>query len=524
MWYRASFKQENTMHSEVKTLVVVGGGTAGWLTAGMIAAKHKADSERPVNLILVESPNVPIVGVGEGTWPTMRSTLIDLGIREDDFIRECDVTFKQGAKFAQWCKADPDEYYYHPLVLPQGFTKINLAPFWEANAENSFSQAVCFQEAVCERGLAPKTIRHAQFDAVANYAYHLNAGKFSTFLRKHCIEKLGVKHLLADVTQVRENEFGDIKGVDTAQQGFIAGDLFIDCTGFSGLLINKHYQIPLTPCDDVLLVDSALAVHKEYEEEDAPIASHTISTGQEAGWIWDIGLQHRRGVGHVYASRFVSEERALEQLADYLGSDIHSLTPKKITFQSGYRSQFWHRNCVAVGLSAGFVEPLEASSLVLVELSARMIADQLPVCRSVMDIIAKRFNQTFEYRWKRIIDFLKLHYVLSQRHEAFWVENRRSETIPDSLAELLHLWRYHPPYDHDFESNNEVFPAASYQYVLYGMGFKSDAQAKLQTNAVSRMAHEQFLMNQKNIEKAVSILPSHRELINKIREYGLQSV
>lgn len=508
-----------------RRIVIVGGGTAGWLTAGRIAAEYQDKTQQKVEVTLVESPNVPIVGVGEGTWPTMRSTLIKLGIREDDFINQCDVSFKQGAKFAKWAHNTDDDFYYHPLVLPQGFAKVNLAPHWQQqNGSSSFSHSVCFQEAICEKGLAPKTIRNPQYGAVANYAYHLNAGKFSQFLQQHCTENLAVKHILADVNGVVENELGDIAYLQTAQAGNIHGDLFIDCSGFSALLIGKHYQIPFTSCNDVLFVDNALAVQVPYEHEASPIASHTISTAQQAGWVWDIGLQHRRGIGHVYSSAFTSEDQAYADLARYTGRNIDDLTVKKISFDSGYREKFWHRNCVAVGLAAGFVEPLEASSLVLVELSAQMIAEQLPACRSVMDIIAKRFNDTFHYRWQRIVDFLKLHYVPSQRTEPFWQENRAAHSIPDSLHELLHLWRYHPPYDHDFTSNNEVFPAASYQYVLYGMGFKTDLSLYQPSHSEIALAQEQFLLNQKNIAKAVDMLPTNRELINKIKQFGLQAI
>lgn len=509
------------MNRAIKSVVVVGGGTAGWITAGRIAAEHK----QGVTVTLVESPNIAPIGVGEGTWPTMRTTLLKMGISETDFMRCCDASFKQGAKFAKWVDGSQHDYYYHPLVLPQGFSKTNLAPYWANNPRDlSFSNAVCFQESICELGLAPKTIRTPEFNAVANYAYHLDAGKFTVFLQQHCTEKLGVKHVLADVKDVTSAANGDIASLVTEQAGEITGDLFVDCTGFSALLMDKHYQVPFKDCSDVLFIDTALAVQVPYENQDDPIASHTISTAQDAGWIWDIGLQKRRGVGHVYASQYTSEERATQQLADYIGPQFEQLTVRKIPIRSGHREKFWHQNCVAVGLSAGFLEPLEASALVLVELSAQMIAEQLPACRAVMDVLAKRFNDTFHYRWARIIDFLKLHYMLSQRTDnQFWIDNRDPSTIPESLQELLTLWRYHPPYDHDFSSNNEVFPAASYQYVLYGMGFKTDMQFQQKFKS-SVEADAQFELNRKAIKQASEMLPSNRDLINKINQYGLQAV
>ncbi|MBU2180624.1 MAG: tryptophan 7-halogenase, partial [Gammaproteobacteria bacterium] len=410
-------QQQQTAANPIRTVVIVGGGNAGWLTAGRLAAKHKSHLPGGVKVILIESPNLAPIGVGEGTWPTMRSTLMALGISETDFIRQCDVTFKQGAKFAQWVDGSSADFYYHPLVLPQGFGKAEMAGYWQqrqaasssvdlsqAHSTNaaskqahSFSNALCYQEAICEQGLAPKTIRHAEFGAVANYAYHLDSGKFGPFLQQHCTEKLGVTHIVDDVIAVHSASNGDIAAVATKNSGLIAGDLFVDCSGFSSLLLGQHYQVPFKACDDILFIDSALAVQVPYESPDAPIASHTISTAQDAGWIWDIGLQHRRGVGYVYASKYCTEQQARATLASYVGPAIADLAVRKIPIKSGHRSRFWQNNCVAVGLSAGFLEPLEASALVLVELSAQMISEQLPANRALMDIVAKRFNETFLY-------------------------------------------------------------------------------------------------------------------------------
>ena len=520
---------EGIMSKAIKTVVVVGGGSAGWITAGRIAALHKSNTESGINVVLVESPNMPSIGVGEGTWPTMRNTLIQLGISETDFIRECEGSFKQGAKFAKWVTGAEDDFYYHPLMLPQGFNKGDLAAYWlsmQQQASNqSFSQAVCFQEAVCEKGLAPKTIRTPEFSSVANYAYHLDAGKFTTLLQRHCTEKLGVTHILADVNGVNSEDNGDIASVSTANHGDISGDLFVDCSGFSSLLIGKHFNVPFKDCNDVLFIDTALAVQVPYENDDDPIASHTISTAQEAGWIWDIGLQNRRGVGYVYSSRHSTEEQAREKLADYVGPAIESLNIRKINIRSGHREKFWQKNCVAVGMAAGFLEPLEASALVLIELSAQMIAEQLPASRDVMDIVAKRFNETFLYRWDKIIDFLKLHYILSDRTDSdFWNDNRNPATIPESLQDLMNLWKYRAPADIDFTSNNEVFPAASYQYILYGMGFKTDYSLSKYKLNDWQFADQQFAKNRKMIKQATDSLPTNRELINKINQYGLSAI
>ncbi|MCM2679369.1 tryptophan halogenase family protein [Echinimonas agarilytica] len=511
---------------KIEKILIVGGGTAGWMTAGTIAAAH---GER-VSITLVESPNIKPIGVGEGTWPTMRSTLEKMGISETNFIRECDVSFKQGAKFAQWVTGAKDDAYYHPLVLPQGFFEGNLAPYWlQHGKDKSFSAATCFQEHLCEKNLAPKQLSTPEYSAVANYAYHLDSAKFSAFLQRHCIENLGIQHVLDDVTTVNGLDDGDIASVETQSNGALEADLFIDCTGFKSLLLGEHLNVPFKSCADVLFIDRALAVQVPYKNADDPIASHTISTAQESGWIWDIGLPTRRGVGHVYSSRHTTKERASEELRQYL-TDTGVENPSQYEFReipinSGHREKFWHRNCVAVGLSAGFLEPLEASALVLVELSASMIAEQLPANRQTMDIVARRFNDTFDYRWQRIIDFLKLHYVLTQRKDtAFWRDNCDPATIPESLKELMTLWKYHHPWNHDFSRINEVFPAASYQYVLYGMGFETEAGAHPLSAKEIKFGNMQFQQNMKHAEKLSKHLPTNRDLLMKLKTHGFQKV
>ncbi|PZU08782.1 tryptophan halogenase family protein [Sphingomonas sp.] len=514
------------MVKPVRRIVVVGGGTAGWLTAATVAARHQSRMPEHFSVTLVESPNVPIIGVGEGTWPTLRSTLRKIGVSETDFFRECDAAFKQGALFARWTTGAPDDAYYHPLVLPQAFSQVNLVPHWlNAGEDSSFCDTVCAQGLCCDDGLAPKMITTPEYEGVANYAYHLDAGKFAPFLQRHATTKLGVRHVLADVRSVELAENGDIRAIMTEQAGEIEGDLFVDCTGFSSLLLGQALGVGFKDCGDTLFCDTALAVQVPYPDEDSPIATHTISTAQSSGWIWDIGLPTRRGVGHVFSSRHISDDAAEGELRAYLGSAADHLPVRKIRIRSGHRETFWKRNCVAVGLAAGFLEPLEASAIVLVELSAKIIAEQMPANREVMDIVAARFNATTTYRWGRIIDFLKLHYVLSKRRDsAFWRDNMLPETISDRLKDLLHLWRYQGPWLHDeFDRVEEVFPAASYQYVLYGMGFRTEIEADSLV-ADARTAERAIRENKVMAERLRGTLPKHRDLIRKIVDRGMQAI
>ena len=268
----------------VKNIVILGGGSAGWLTAGVIAAEHNANKPNGIKVTLIESPEVPPIGVGEGTWPSMRSTLSKMGISETDLFRECDASFKQGAKFAKWVTGAEDDYYYHPLVLPQGFYEADLVTPWQSlRGKISFTDAVCCQGVLCDAGKAPKQITTPEFAYVANYAYHLNSTKLGQFLQRHCVEKLGVIHVLDHVIRVKSAEDGDIAALETNLNGIIEGDLFIDCSGLKSILMGGHFKVPFVSKKHILFNDTALAVQVPYAREDSPIASQTISTAQSAG-------------------------------------------------------------------------------------------------------------------------------------------------------------------------------------------------------------------------------------------------
>lgn len=514
------------MSDQVNRVVIVGGGSAGWLTAGIIAASRPDQ----VQVTLIESPDISPIGVGEGTWPTMRSTLQLIGVSETDFFRECDASFKQGSKFSRWTSLSAADDYYHPFTLPLKYHEIDLAPFWLPFKEKiNFANAVSPQGAICDLGLAPKQITTPEYGTLLNYGYHLDAGKFAPFLHKHCVEKLGVHYIRANVTQINSQDNGDIKSVTTDSQGDIAGDLFIDCTGLSSLLLGKHYGIPFISRSNILFNDTALAVQIPYTQATDNIASHTLSTAQTAGWIWDIGIQSRRGVGHVFSSAHTTVERAEQELRNYIQPTVghkmaESVAIRKISINPGHREIFWHRNCVAIGLSAGFIEPLEATALVLIELSAKMIANQFPTNSAIMAILAQRFNTTLSHHWQRIIEFLKLHYVLTQRTDSdYWIDNCRSESIPENLQELLELWKFQSPWLHDETLREEMFPSASYQYIYYGMKKTADMPIN-KNNRKLQQAESLFMENGKTIQQMIKALPSNRELIEKIKAYGLQTL
>lgn len=460
------------MERSTERLVIAGGGTAGWLSACRLAAWSRSQG-RSIRITLIEAPDIAAIGVGEGTWPTLRSTLAEIGIDEGHFLHCADASFKQGSRFDKWRNGAAEDRYFHPFTPPPFTTDPReLLSAWVELPDCSFASAMTPQEAVAAANLAPRQRSMPPYAGALNYAYHLDAAKFVELLRGHAVEALGVTHVADTIVSVEAAAAGNISAILTASGKRIEGDLFIDCTGHAALLIEGHCRSGWVDRSGQLFNDRALAVQVDVAP-DSPIASQTIATAHEAGWIWDIALPGRRGIGCVYASRFLADQEAEQILGEYIASRSSQTTavhPRRLVFPTGHRKRFWVQNCLAIGLSAGFVEPLEASAIVLIELSLRALIDNFPASPRAMALVAERFNEQFSVRWERIVEFLKLHYVLSERTEPYWQAHRDADTFPERLGDLLELWREQPPSNYDLPLAEEIFPAASYQYVYYGMG------------------------------------------------------
>lgn len=499
------------MIGSVEQVVIVGGGTAGWLSACLLAARRPE-----LAITLAEAPDIPTIGVGEGTWPTMRETLATIGIAEAEFLSECDASFKQGSRFDGWVDGSAQDSYLHPFTPPPPGDMAAMLQAWRTEAPGlPFARAMTPQALVCDENLSPRQRAMPDYAGALNYGYHLDAGKFAALLKRHATTRLGVTHVSAQVTAIADDEQGKIASLCLHDGRELAGDFFIDCSGLASILIGRHCAVPWVDRSDVSFNDSALAVQVPVEHGTA-IASQTIGTAHEAGWIWDIALPTRRGIGCVFSSRFMDDARAEEVLRSYIavkvsGADIAALRPRKLTFSTGHRERFWQGNCLAVGLSAGFIEPLEASAIVTIELSIKALAENFPRRAETMGLLADRFNQLFRYRWDRIVEFLKLHYVLSRRTEPYWQAQRDPATVPARLAEVLELWRDQPPSVWDFPRMDELFCAASQQYVLYGMGFPVPA------GAADPAAAQAFADVRQRSRALAAALPSNRTYLDALR-------
>lgn len=505
--------------NSVNSVVIAGGGTAGWLCAAIIAARKNPSGELTVPVTLVESPDVKILGVGEGTWPTMRDTLRRIGVDETEFLLDCDASFKQGTCFKNWRNNQTDDIYYHPFELPLGFLETDIDAWWHLSSHSqSYADLFTTQVELCKQFKAPKQAQTPSYAAVANYGYHLDANKFAEFLKKHCVNKLNVKHVVEHIENVERDNNGYITAL-SGKDHRIEGDLFIDCTGFSATLIGKHLGSEFTSADQSLLNNQAIAVQARYKSELEPIASCTLSTAQKHGWIWDIGLPSRKGIGYVHSADHCDFQQAADTLEHYLKMDksvesVDSSQFREIRFRPSYRKNSWVKNCVAIGTSAGFLEPLEASALVMTELAAHQVAEQAFVDFRAMEATAQAYNSSFEIKWKRIIDFLKLHYALSERNDSDYWRNMRNEgSFSPQLKDWLLQWQQRGVSQYDFVFSNEIFPMASYQYILNGMGFHPQRKSRVddvQDSSISRLLQR----NMQRKKQHITGLPSNREYLN----------
>jgi tryptophan halogenase len=368
------------------------------------------------------------------------------------------------------------------------------------------------QKRVADASRAPKRASDGDWLGPMNYAYHFDAGKFAVLLASHA-QSLGVGRVIATVERVELREDGHIGAVVTRDREPLTADLYIDCTGFRATLIGGTLGAARKPLGDVLFVDRALALQVPYPAADTPIPSYTISTAHAAGWTWDIGLQHRRGIGYVYSSRHSSDADAERVLRRYIGPAAEALTPRALQLDVGYRETQWIGNCVAVGLSAGFLEPLESSGIGLIEAAAYLIGYLLPADGDLAPA-ARQFNVMMRARFERVVDFLKLHYALTRREDtAFWRDNADPASWTPTLRDLLAQWRSRAPHRLDFITDLEMYPPSSWQYVLYGMGYPTDLSHARPAWPRSAEARQEFAMIAQVAQHALGDLPDHRALV-----------
>jgi len=446
------------MGTAYKRIVIVGGGTAGWMAAAMVRAVLPGSTVE-----LVESEEIGIVGVGEATFPSIREFHTSIGIDEPTFLRATNGTFKLGIEFRDW--RAKGQHYFHtfgnfadlggPTCLWGQYRRVD-DPTLGVLGEH------CLPSVMAMHGrfaIPPKN----QAD-LYGYAYHFDATLYASFLRTIALKR-GVRRTEGRIVEVTRRADGGVDQLKLADGRVVAGDLFIDCSGFASLLLGRTFEEPWVDFSHWLPVDRAWAVPSAPSGPD--ITPYTRSTALEAGWAWRIPLSDRIGNGHVFSSRYIDEERARTQLLDQLDGPAMA-EPRLLRFTTGHRERFWVHNVVALGLSSGFLEPLESTSILLIQRGLKQMIDVLkpgvPPAAPAVDM----YNRSMAKMFARIRDFIILHYCLTERRDSQFWRDMATKELPDTLAFRMHAWRQTGALH--LYNTSEGFEPSSWLAIYAGMG------------------------------------------------------
>lgn len=497
-------------HSQVENIVIVGGGTAGWIAAASMA-KLLGDK---VNITLVESEAIGTVGVGEATIPQLRRLNAVLGIDEREFLRETKATFKLGIEFNNWGRKG-DSYLHTFGDAGINLSNLHFHHYWLRSIQDGKASSLwdysLHQKAAYQN-------KFGQLDSVGNtsmtglsYAYHFDAGKYALFLRK-VAEKIGVKRIAGRVTDVGlSGENGYIETVTLESGDVISGDLFIDCSGFRALLIGQALDIEYQDWSEWLPCNRAVAVGCEATESLLP---YTKATAHEAGWQWRIPLQHRTGNGHVFCDKFMDVDTATQTLLNNLDGELLS-EPKVLSFTTGCRKEFWHKNCVSLGLASGFLEPLESTSIHLIQSNVSALIELFP-SKDFGQANIEEYNRRVSKEYDLVRDFLILHYHQTDREDSEFWRYCKYMDVPDSLKSKMALFAEN---GHLFKDADDIFRESSWVQVMVGQGLMPKGH-HVMANRISDAQLGDFLKSVSIIiDKAVTPLPSHEDFVSAFIEH-----
>jgi tryptophan halogenase len=490
----------------VQSIVIVGGGTAGWMSA---AALSKLTQARDVSVTLVESEQIGTVGVGEATIPPFVDFNKLIGIDEAEMLSAVGGTFKLGIQFTNWGRQG--DSYLHPFGnYGYEFDGVAFHQLWQVLRDRGDPRPLHL--------FSPETMA-AQFKRFShsqeqrddlppiNYAYHLDAGAYARFLRAFA-EARGVVRKEGRVANVRRNgENGFVEAVALEDGTELAGDLFIDCSGFRGLLIEQALETGYEDWTRWLPCDRAVALPSRRPGDPLP---YTKSTAWKSGWQWQVPLQHRNGNGHVYCSQFISDDEALAILRDNVEGEV-TAEPNFLRFVTGRRRKFWNRNVVAVGLAAGFMEPLESTSIHLVGTALSKLVALLSL-DGITPTQEETFNRLTTKEYARIRDFLILHYWATERTDSEFWNYCRTMDVPDTLKEKVDLFRLNGQV---FREEDELFTATSWVAVMMGQRIMPHGHAPMAEALDSPKVRQEVDEIDKSIRYLVASMPSHAEYLQR---------
>lgn len=454
-------------------LVILGGGTAGWMAANLFAKRWPRTQ---VHITLMESPEIPIIGVGEGSTPSLKRFFQQLGVPEQEWMPQCHATYKANIRFAGWSPASGIADYSHPFYSqPDVFNE--RAFFTNCRTRRLGLDVVTDPEKffingeLARQGKVP--IAPANFPFQMEYGYHFDSQLLGRYLAGLASSR-GVVHRQAKLAEVVRNERGEINALQTEAGDVIAGDFFIDCTGFASLLMQKALAVPFNSYQHQLFNDSAV-VMPTAAFVNPPV--ETRSTALSAGWCWQIPLTHRTGNGYVYSSQFISADQAEAEFRAHIGMAESAQECRHLKMRVGQLAQHWSHNCIGLGLSQGFIEPLEATALHLVQLTIEALMDALEqyhfTCAGRDD-----FNRTVNNHFEGVRDYIVAHYKLNTRGmdgqagSEYWRANRENKQLPESLLQILDVWYRRGDLAEELAQRKikPAFNAASWHCLLAGYG------------------------------------------------------
>jgi tryptophan halogenase len=496
------------MPEPIRKIIIAGGGTAGWITAAAL----RAGLAKEVDILLIESEDIATIGVGEATIPTIRVFNEHVGIDELSFIRATEATFKLGIEFVGW--GQDDNRYFHPfgdyggthegIAAHQIWRRLNLAGDETPLEAYSIGTQLAYAGRFFPPNPDPRSPMHDY-----SYAFHFDAGLYARFLRQVC-EQRGVRRINAKITGVNlraGDGFIDSLTLDDGRTE--AADLFIDCTGFRALLLGETLGVPFIDWSNFLPVDRAWAVPTRKPAASPHLTPFTRSTAREAGWQWRIPLQHRTGNGHVFASAYTSDQDALDVLMQNL--DAAPLKdPMLLRFKTGHRKVFWEKNCVAVGLSTGFLEPLESTSINFIQNSAIRLLELFPA-KDFDPYLRDEYNLRNQASYDYVRDFIIAHYCLNDKPGDLWRDCAHM-ALPDDLQWKLELYKRRGEvlvrkFDH--------FHEPSWISIYHGHGLRAAAYDPLADRIPLETLSEMMRKRREQIAQVIAKLPRHEDFIRQ---------
>ncbi|MFG3497205.1 tryptophan halogenase family protein [Streptomyces sp. NPDC047928] len=519
--------------SVLSNVVIVGGGTSGWMTAAYL----RAALGESVSVTVVESKRIKTIGVGEATFSTVRHFFDYLGLPEHEWMPKCNATYKLGIRFENWRKKG--HYFYHPFERLRVVDGFPLTDWWLANrsGENSadrFDKDVFLMAAICDNERSPRYLDGTLFeqdfverstnqlerttlaeqDTQFPYAYQFDASLLADYLTEYATVR-GARHIEDDVLDVVRDDRGWISHLRTREHGDITGDLFIDCTGFRGLLLNQALEEPFISYQDTLPNDSAVALRVPVDMEKRGLRPCTTATAQDAGWIWTIPLYGRIGTGYVYASDYTTPEDAERTLREFVGPEAADLEANHIRMRVGRSRNAWVNNCVAIGLSSGFVEPLESTGIFFIQQGIEQLVKHFPNADWDPNL-RKSYNTALAHAMDGVREFLVLHYKAAARADNAYWRDAKTRAIPDGLAERLEAWQSKLPTTESIYPQYHGFEAYSYLSMLLGLGGLPLKPAPALAHMDDTRAAKEFQLLRDQSQELVKRLPSQYEYLSQM--------